>query len=135
MSHFTRVRTTLRDADLLAAALAAQGFGQVEVHGEPQSLYGFQGDVRPQRAEVIVRRQQVGRLSNDIGFARQDDGTFDAVISDYDRSRFDGGWLAEVTRSYGHAATLRYAEQHGFDVDTDEVATDGTRRITLRRIV
>lgn len=134
MSHYSRVRTTLRDAGLLAAALRELGFGTVEVHDVPQPLHGYLGDVREQRAEVIVRREHVGRSSNDIGFARQPDGTFEAVISDYDRIHYDAGWLTRLTQSYGHAAALTYAETHGFDVASDEVEQDGTRRITLRRV-
>ena len=38
MSHFTRVRTTLRDPQVLAAALKAVGYPQVEVHDSPQQL-------------------------------------------------------------------------------------------------
>jgi Protein of unknown function (DUF1257) len=133
MSHFTRVRTRLRDADTLLEALETVGFGDVEVHEQAQPLYGYQGDVRPERAEIIVRRAHIGRLSNDIGFVRQHDGSFEAIVSDYDRSRFGTAWLAELTRAYSHAATLRYADSHGYEVATDEVQQDGTRRLTLRR--
>jgi hypothetical protein len=70
MSHFTRVRTTLRDPEVLAAALREAGYPQAEVHDEPQVLYGYHGDARPERAEVIIRRQHIGQASNDIGFAR-----------------------------------------------------------------
>ncbi|MFI0479475.1 DUF1257 domain-containing protein [Actinomadura sp. 9N215] len=133
MSHFTRVRTTLRDADLLAKALAAVGFTAVETHDDPQTLYGYQGDARPERAEVIVRRRHIGRASNDIGFRRQSNGSFEAIISDYDRHRYDHAWLAKVGRAYGHAAALRYAEDNGYEIDSDVVGEDGERRLVLRR--
>ncbi|TDD32263.1 DUF1257 domain-containing protein [Actinomadura sp. KC06] len=133
MSHFTRVRTTLRDADLLAAALAAVGFPSIETHDEPQTLYGYQGDARPERAEVIVRRRHIGRLSNDLGFRRRPDGAFEAIISGYDRSRFDQAWLAKLNRAYGHAAALRYAEDNGYEIDSDVLGENGERRMVLRR--
>lgn len=133
MSHFTRVRTALRDADLLVQALAAVGCKTVETHDTPQTLYGYQGDARPERAEVIVRRAHIGRLSNDIGFRRRDDGTFEAVISEYDRHRHDHRWLTRVARAYGHAAALRYAADNGYEVDSDVVEKDGARRLVLRR--
>jgi hypothetical protein len=132
MSHFTRVRTALRDPDLLVQALAAVGFTTVETHDTPQTLYGYQGDARPDRAEVIIRRTHIGRLSNDIGFRRRDDGTFEAVISEYDRSRYDQPWLTKLSRAYGHAAALRYAEDNGYEVDSD-VEENGRRRLVLRR--
>jgi hypothetical protein len=133
MSHFTRVRTKLRDAATLAAALNTMGFSTVEVHDQPQSLHGYQGDVRRERAEVIIRRRHIGLLSNDIGFARRPDGTLEAVISAYDRPRYNAAWLTELTRAYSYAATLTYAETHGYEIATDEVQRDGTRRPTLRR--
>lgn len=133
MSHFTRVRTTLRDPELLVKALATAGFTTVEVHDSPQTLYGYQGDARPERAEVIIRRRHVGRLSNDIGFRRREDGSFEAIISEYDRRRHDQQWLTKVARAYGHAAALRYAEDNGYEVDSDEVAENGERRLVLRR--
>ncbi|MGH3242900.1 MAG: DUF1257 domain-containing protein [Spirillospora sp.] len=133
MSHFTRVRTTLRDSDLLAKALAEVGFTTVETHAAPQTLYGYQGDARPERAEVIVRRRHVGRMSNDIGFRRGSDGSFEAIISEFDRNRYDGGWLTKVSRAYGHAAALRYAEDNGYEIDSDVVGEDGERRLVLRR--
>lgn len=134
MSHFTRIRTQLRDTEVLVEALHAVGHRHVEVHDEPRTLYGFQGDARQERAEVIIRRAHIGSASNDIGFARRPDGSYEAIISDYDRRRYDEAWLAKLTHSYGHAATLRYAATHGYEVATDELRQDGTRRLTLRRI-
>jgi hypothetical protein len=133
MSHFTRVRTTLRDVDVLVTALREVGLGPIEIHETPQTLYGYQGDAREEKAEVIVRRRYIDPMSNDLGFARGPDGAFDAIISGYDGRRFGRDWLARLTRAYGRAAALAYAEAHGYEVDTDEIEADGTLRLTLRR--
>lgn len=133
MSHYTRVRTTLNDPLLLAAALEKLGLRPVEVHDTPQPLYGYQGDMRPERAEVVVRREHIGSASNDLGFARGADDTFQAIISSYDRVRYDKRWLTELTRAYGHAAALKFAETHGYEVTTDTLDHQGTRKLTLRR--
>lgn len=133
MSHFTRIRTQLRDPEVLVEALRTVGHDQVEVNDQPRTLYGYQGDARPEKAEVVIRRQHIGSASNDIGFARGEDGSFEAIISEYDRSRYDAKWLDKLTHSYSHAATLRYAETHGYEIATDELQQDGTRRLTLRR--
>jgi len=135
LSHFTRIRTQLRDAEVLAAALRDVGLREVEVHDRPRTLYGYQGDARREKAEVIVRRAHVGPASNDIGFARQADDTFEAIISEHDRRRYDQAWLTKLTRSYGYAATVKYAKTNGYEIETDEVAQDGSRRLTLRRSV
>ena len=133
MSHFTRIRTRLRDAEVLVEALAKVGHKEVEVHTQPETLYGYQGDARPEKAELIVRREHIGGASNDIGFARQEDGTYEAIISDYDRRKYNESWLANLAHAYSHAATLRYAATHGYEIATDELQQDGTRRLTLRR--
>jgi hypothetical protein len=132
MSHFTRVRTTLRDANVLAAALNAVGYPRVEVHDSPQQLRGW-ADQRAS-AEVIVRREHIsGHAYGDFGFARGRDGAYEAVIDGMDRARNGADWLPKLTRAYGHAAAVKYAQDHGYEVLTDEEEQDGTRRLTLRR--
>ncbi|MEV6179648.1 DUF1257 domain-containing protein [Streptomyces sp. NPDC052016] len=133
MSHYTRVRTSLHDQETLVRALKRLGFEEVESHAQPQPLYGYQGDRRSQRAEVIVRRRHVGSASNDIGFARADDGGFQAIISDYDRRRFDAAWLRRLTRSYGHESALSFAEENGYEVLAEETDKAGDIHLTLRR--
>lgn len=131
MSHYTRVRTVLRDPDLLVRALADVGLSKVERHAQAQSLMGYQGDQRAQKAEIIVRRKHIGRLSNDLGFARRGDGTYEAIISDFDRRRFDQAWLDRLAHAYGRQATLRFAAEHGYSVE--EQVEQGRTRILLRR--
>jgi len=132
MSHFTRVRTTLRDAGLLAAALRETGCRDVEVHETPARLHGWGGATR--HAEVIVRRGSLPQSSlSDLGFARTADGSFEAIMDSSLEHRFGSQWLPKLTQAYGHAAALKYAEDHGYEIVTDESETDGTRRLTLRR--
>jgi len=134
MSHYTRMRTALRDADVLAAALKEVGLRPVEVHDQPQPLGGYWGRGTAHRAEVIVRREHAAGAHADIGFARQPDGSFATVLDSMDHSRYGNQWLTRLTRAYGHAAALKYASEHGFEVLTDEAEHDGTRRLTLRRV-
>jgi Protein of unknown function (DUF1257) len=133
MSHYTTVRTTLRDADVLAEALKEVGFAMVEVNDTPQPLRGFAGRTGAARAELIVRRQDAAGASADIGFARSPDGSFAAVMDSMDLGRYGAQWLRRLTQAYGHMAALRYALAHGYEVLTDESEHDGTRRLTLRR--
>jgi hypothetical protein len=77
----------LRDQETLLAALQACGYGpdRVEVHAQPQALYGYENDRRAEAAHVIIRRYKTGILySNDLGFLRLPDGRFRAIVSDYD---------------------------------------------------
>jgi hypothetical protein len=134
MSHFTRLRTALRDPKLLARALGELGFAQVEVHDTAQPLHGYWGQTGAERAEVVIRRQDAQAASADIGFALQRDGCYAIVLDSMDTHRYGGTWLARLTQAYGHAAALQYAESHGYEVLTDEAEQDGTRRVTLRRV-
>lgn len=133
MSHFTAIKTQIKDTNALVKALSDVGFKQVEVHRTAQHLYGFQGDIRPQMAEVIIRRKYIGGASNDIGFQQQTDGTFEAIISEYDRRKYDQPWLNQVTQRYGYHALMATAPAQGFTVEEEEVLADGTIRLVVGR--
>jgi len=77
------------------------GLKNVELHDDATCLYGYQGDKRPQKANIIVRRKDIGGSSNDIGFELQEDGTYSAQISDYDKRRFNDQWMKDFELHYG----------------------------------
>lgn len=133
MSHYTTLRTQLTDADALVAALADLGYPEVEVHDEAQPLRGYLGDLRAQRAHVIVRRRHVGRESNDLGFERRADGRFVASISDHDRPRHGEDWLRRLTARHAYHATKATLGAQGFDLVEEETDRTGTVRLVLRR--
>jgi hypothetical protein len=83
MSEYVIIATAFTDASHLVEALVDLGFPRdtIEVHKRPVTLYGYRGDARAELAEIVVRQKHVGRGSNDLGFARQPDGTFRAIIS------------------------------------------------------
>ena len=135
MSHFTSIRTQIKDTAALAKALADIGFKTVEVHATAQHLYGFEGDIRAQTAEVIIRRQFISGVSNDIGFKRQEDGTFEAIISEYDRQRYSQQWLNQVTQRYGYHTLMAAAPAEGFTIEQEEVLADGTIRVVVGKWV
>jgi 3-deoxy-D-arabino-heptulosonate 7-phosphate (DAHP) synthase len=134
MSHFTRMRTALRDPRILARALGELGFATVGVHDTPQRLHGYWGRLGGESAEVVIRKDDASGASADIGFARQPDGSFAIVLDAMDTGRYGSEWLARLTQAYGHVAALEYAHAHGYEVVTDEAEQDGTRRLTLRRV-
>jgi hypothetical protein len=83
-------------------ALVDLGFDRkvIEVHAEATSLYGYHGDRRPEKANVIIRREHVGSSSNDLGWVRGEDGRFTAIISDFDSSRYNQAWIKKLTGRY-----------------------------------
>lgn len=135
MSHFTTLRTRLADREALLKGLADLGFREIESHATPEHLMGYQGDQRRQTAEVIIRRKHVGRMSNDIGFKLGPDGCFEAIISEFDRSKYNQEWLNRLCqRSACHSARAKLGEQ-GFEVVSEEKTSDGRVHLTLRRMV
>lgn len=113
MSHFVNIVTEIRDCKALLKALERLGFDskKVEVYDKPQNLYGYQGDVRKQKAHVIIRRKYVGMSSNDIGFEQQADGRFVAHISEFDQgtgeyssrkdAKYNETWQNKLCTYYG----------------------------------
>jgi len=88
-----------KDRRLLIAALADLGYSVIE-EGEALPLFGYQGDRRPETAEIVVRRQQIGAASNDLGFARTDRG-YVPIISEYDQRVLHGGrFVARLRTAY-----------------------------------
>jgi len=134
MSHYTVIRTRMVDRQALVAALADLGFPAVAVYEEPQPLIGFRGDRRAQRAHVIVRRRHIGRASNDIGFAHQKDGSYQALISRFDRTRYNSQWLERLHARYAYHATLAVLTSQQFEVVQETARSDGEVRLVLRRI-
>ena len=135
MSHFTVLKTQITEVGALVKALADVGFDQVEVHKTSQPLYGYQGDVRPQTAEVIIRRKFIGRLSNDIGFKRRADSTLEAIISEYDRRKYSQGWLNHLTQRYAYHVAKDKLEEQGFSLITEETQEDERIHLVLRRMM
>ena len=100
--YLTFPEIVFKDRRLLLAALAEIGFADVE-EGEQLPLYGYQGDRRPETAEIVVRRQVIGPASNDLGFARTPDG-YVPIVSEYDeRTLLAGQFLPRLRTAYSEA--------------------------------
>jgi hypothetical protein len=123
MSKYLETATEIGDAVDLIAALSELGF-QAEIHPAGAPLIGYEGFERPERANVIVRRRQIGEASNDIGFVRKPNGTFAAVLSEYDRGiGFDERWLGRVRQIYKERRLLADARTKGYILQSREVVS------------
>ncbi|MFZ5451654.1 MAG: DUF1257 domain-containing protein [Thermodesulfobacteriota bacterium] len=135
MSHYSEVVIELTDEGCLVAALGRLGFnGKVEVHKEAQPLYGYQGDVRPQKSHIIIRREHVGRAANDLGFERQPDGKYRVWLSEYDQkyNKYDDAWMGRLKQAYGVEKARAEAKKKGYRV-SEQKLDDGRIRLVLRR--
>lgn len=111
MSHYLNIETNITDAKALVRALQrvelrgthkCATVEQIEVHEKAAHLYGYHGDKREDKAHVIIRREFVGDYSNDIGFYKDKDGKFRAIISDFDRGNYyNKDWQKKLFTYYG----------------------------------
>jgi hypothetical protein len=118
-----------KDRRLLLAALAEIGFADVE-EGDQLPLYGYQGDRRPEAAEIVVRRRLIGAASNDLGFARTSLG-YVPIISEYDeRTLLAGQFLPRLRTAYGEAVVEEVRRRlHG---TTHRTVEGGVVKIRVR---
>jgi len=118
MSHYAELKTQIKDEKALVAALVRMGFKEehVEIHKEATNLYGYHGDKRNDKAEIIIRRKYIGGSSNDIGFKKQADGTYKAIISDFDRTSmgYNQKWLDKTGTYYNVEKSKIAAKHRGF---------------------
>lgn len=119
MSHYVECKPGFTDREALIEALITVGFdrSQIEVHQQAAALHGYKGDVRPQRAHVVIRRQHVGQAANDVGWERLPDGTFRAWISEYDaRNRFNPSLQNRIRQEYAYQVIVRQQRRLGREV-------------------
>src|ERR1700742_5030849 len=115
MSKYIIFETEFFDGKLLIEALAAMGMkGIKNFIGNPQRLEGYEDRLRPETADIIIPKQYVGRASNDIGFKRQPNGSYTAIISDFDRSRYNTQWLKGLKVEYAEVDLKTKAKKAGF---------------------
>lgn len=133
MSRYCTVKTQFKDRDALISALMETGTWtkeQIEVHNEAQHLFGVSGDQRKQTAQIIIRRQHVGRLANDIGFTEGEDGNYTAIISEYDSGKYGKTWIGKLKGNYAYHKIHRDMAQHGRSVERTR-GENGRQRIIV----
>lgn len=118
--YLTFTDIVFKDRRLLLAALTDIGYAEVE-EGEVLPLFGYRGDRRPETAEIVIRREHVGSLSNDIGFTHTPEG-YVPIVSEFDQQSLHGGrFLVKLRTAYSehvveevkrrlHGAAQRHVE-------------------------
>lgn len=117
MSEFKKYPTEYKDKECLKAALAEQGYTEVEDYEEAQPLYDYHGrqttylDKTGDKANIIVRRKYVGGAANDLGFQKQADGTYTAIVSQFDSHKHNTKWMTDLKRHYNVKVTTKEAKK------------------------
>lgn len=133
MSRYCVVKTQFKDQEALIDALMETGAWkreQIEVHSEAQNLFGYKGDQRSEVAHIIIRKKNVGSMSNDLGFVLDDDGNYRAIISEYDSSKYGKAWVGQLTGNYAYHKTNKDMCKLGRKVSRER-CPNGRQRITV----
>ena len=132
MSHYTLIQTEIRKQAILLQSLHELGYAEVECHEYAQPLFGYQGDRRPETAEVIIRRNRIGAAANDVGFKRQESGDFQAIISEYDRrTHCNETWLQNLNRTYAYNVIQDQVREQDLIVEEEQTLENGDTVIIL----
>lgn len=115
MSAYKKIECDIVDKDTLLEAIDLLGL-KTEVFDEPMHLFGYRGDERPEKAEIIIRRQELNNkftgASNDIGFS-WNDKKYDFIISDYDKKmKLD----SRIIQAYVKVALEKALAKQGYKI-------------------
>jgi hypothetical protein len=115
MSAYREQQTQFKNAAILIECLKALGITEINQFTTAQQLEGYHGDKRSQTAEIIIPRKAVGMSSNDIGFKRQADGSYSAIISDFDGrdGAYDAAWIKKLKLTYTETFYQKQAKKAG----------------------
>lgn len=121
MSHFTRVRTQLRDIETVQRALEDLGY---TVENGVVRGYGGQRAV----ADLVVRTDS----GYDIGFRQEGDAV--VLVADFWGLRINReDFLKKVTQRYAYLTVVDQATAQGWQTMTEEVMADGSVRLVMQR--
>jgi len=121
MSHFTTIKTIIRDQALLCDALRRLHYNFQE--GERVLIRGYQSNTA--HGQVVV---DTG-CKYDIGFQRQEDQTF-AVCTDWwgvhnNTQIKEAEFLRQVNQTYSHLAVRQQVQLQGYVIEEERVLENG----------
>ena len=131
MSHFTTIKTEITDPIALKKALTDLGYSVVE-EGFNLPLYGYQDDRRPQTADIVIRRQYISGLSNDLGFKKKG-STYEMIISEYDVRLLGQNFIDRLMQRYAYHKVLSEAKRQNWTKVQEEKMQDGTIKLVLTK--
>jgi len=121
MSHFTRVRTQLRNIDTVKQALEALGYTVAD-----GKIRGYQGQL--ENADLVVNTGS----TYDIGFRKE--GEAIVMVADFWGLRMNRDqFLKQISQKYAYLTILDQAQTQGWQSVTEEVQADGSIRLVMQR--
>jgi hypothetical protein len=153
MSQYFTMTTCFRDPDALVEALLAVGrpkealenyrrycatgeivAGDIQRHAQAVPLMDYQGRDSGRVGNIIIRRERVGDLQNDLAFTRKEDGTYAAEICDYaQKCGWNQTWLGRVSQRYAVIMLQKQAKKTHMRM-TQTVGADGSIKVKLQKV-
>lgn len=125
MSHFSQIKTQIRDLSSLEAALTDLGMAWKT---GPQPVRGYRGQT--QTAEVVIEQEN----GYDIGFSRnQDQYELVADLQYWQQPLSVEGFLKQVTQRYAYHTVVKETTKQGFALTEQQQNQDGSIRLVVQR--
>jgi hypothetical protein len=112
MSHFSQIKTLIRDRQALVTALTKLEL-KPKVYDQPQALKGYYGDWGEYSAEIIVSGETM-KARADMGFRwNSSTNVYDVIQDDYETGRRLGRdfFTHNLMRAYGNEVTRAKAAE------------------------
>ncbi|GAC1457417.1 MAG: DUF1257 domain-containing protein [Chamaesiphon sp.] len=125
MSHFSNIKTQIRNLSSLQSALTDLG---IDWKPGPQSVQGYRGQT--QTAEVVIEQDNgygIGFSSNGQEYELVADLQFWQQAWSVDR------FLNKVTQRYAYHTVLSETSRQGFQIAEQEKNEDGSIRLVVQR--
>ncbi len=125
MSHFSQIKTQIRNLSSLQSALNDLG---IDWRSGPCEVRGYKG--LTQTAEVVIEQDN----GYDIGFAWN--GQSYELVSDLQFWKQDSTvdrFLSKVTQRYAYHTIVSESSQKGFQLTEQKRSQDGSIRLVLQR--
>jgi hypothetical protein len=125
MSHFSNIKTQIRNLDSLKSALTDLG---VDWKPGPQTVNGYRGQTR--KAEVVIEQENgydIGFSSNGVEYELVSDLQFWQQAWSVDR------FLNLVTQRYAYHTVVNATADRGFQISEQQKNEDGSIRLVLQR--
>jgi len=125
MSHFSQIKTQIRNLESLQSALTDLG---INWKAGPHPVRGYQGQT--QTAEVVVEQDN----GYDIGFAwNGDQYNLVADLQYWQQPLTVDRFLSQVTQNYALNVVTQTSAQQGFQVSEQVKQADGSIRLVVQR--
>lgn len=125
MSHFSNIKTQIRNLESLTASLNNLG---IEWKSGPAPVRGYQGQTS--QAQIVIEQEN----DYDIGFTWN--GTEYELVADlqyWQQPWTVDGFLQRVTQGYALQTVLNESSKQGFAVTEQQKNEDGSIRLVVQR--